>query len=353
MSFPGIVYGPTNLGDWYFYSDVYMDYYHKLDDADDKIGYGMTLTENGTITEVGFNVYNIIGNPPDDYQLGVVTVEYDAYEDHGIPSDNLYSNATWQDYDPITVGSGWNWIALSTSIVATAGSKIAIVIKPGATTPDATNYVGLQGEALWYGEFPELYKYTTSWGTSGGPGTGALKYSDGKLAGYPVLDLCSQTTQSPEELGLEFTLPIKATCIGATVIHQEEMFGSDTPYSLRLTDSNDVILEQDIVTIPQTYSWGNDNWPVYHKWGGVDLEANTIYRLILKPTSAQYVMTIGFKMVQESDKQVFPGGTDWKWIYRPEPASGWVTTPEKYPWMGLILTNIGGSVISNSYGFIG
>lgn len=354
MSEMGIIYGPTNFGWWYFYSDVYMNYAHKLDDADDKIGFGMTLTEGGTFTEVGFNTAVIFGAPPDDYQLGVVTVEYDAGEDEGVPSNNLYSNATWQDYDPITVGSGWNWITLDTSIVATAGSKIAIVIKPGSTAPDGSNYFSILAENLWYGVFPQMYRYNTSWSTDQGPGPAALKYSNGRFAGYPVLDLCSQTTQSPEELGLEFTLPMKATCIGAAVIHLESAFGTDTPYSLRLTDGNDTILVKDDVSIPQIYSYANDEWPTYHKWGGVKLDANTTYRLILKPTSAQYVMTIGYEMLTESAKEVFPGGTDWKWIYRPEPASGWITTPEKYPWMSLILTDIGaGSVTNDSYGFIG
>lgn len=353
MSEMGIIYGPTNFGDWYLYNDTFFDYYHRLDDADDKIGFGMTLTEDGTFTEVGFNVIHIIGTPPTDYQLGVVTIEYDDYYDEGLPSDNLYSNATWQNYDPVTVGSGWNWITLDTSIVATAGSKIAIVIKPGSTVPDASNYVGIMGDNLWYGTYPQMYRYTTYWSTDNGPGQAALKYSDGRFAGYPILDLCSQTTHSPEELGLEFTLPMKATCIGAAVIHQESYYGIDTPYSLRLTDGNDTILTKDDVTYPSFYSYAGDSWPVYHKWKGVELDANTTYRLILKPTSLQYVMTIGFEMLTESAKEVFPGGTEWKWIYRPTPASGWVATPEKYPWMSLILTNIGGSVINNSYGFIG
>ena len=354
MTLSIITYGPTNLGQWYNYDSTYF-YDYDLNDADDKIGFGFQSFSAGTITEVGFITDNIIGSCPEDYQLGIVTLEYDPAEYTSVPTSTLYGGSSWQTFNPYTYGSGWNWITLSSYVTITAGDMMALVIKPGTVVPDSSNFVSIRDGALWYRYpwGPEKYYFSTSWNDDDGPGQAALKLLDGSFIGFPVLDLASFTLQSPEEWGLEFTLPLNTTCVGTAIIHQEEAFGTDVPYTVLLTDSNDNTLRSDVVTNSEQYGGGYDSEATRHFWEEIELSAGTPYRIVLKPTSAKYVMGVGYELIEEQYKDCFPGGTDWKWIYRPAPTSGWQYLSNKYPWISLILTNLGGSVVDNSYGFIG
>jgi hypothetical protein len=356
MSVPIVLYGPTNLGEWYNYADTFQGYYWKLDDDDDKIAYGFVPLTGGTATEAGIKINNITGNPP-EYEMGVVTLEQDGYGTIE-PTNTLYGGSTWQTFDPAAIGTGWHWITLSSYVTVTAGDRFALVIKPGTVAPDSSNYVGLDYSDIYYRYpfGPEIFRYSsTSWYDDDNPGQAALKYSNGDFTGFPILDLASFTYQYPEEWGLEFNLPMKSKCAGAAIIHQEGAFGQgDTPYEVLLTDTNDNILASDSIEADDMLGGGYDSHATYHFWEGVDLQPGTSYRIVLKPTSVKYVMGIGFEMIEEQYKNCFPGGTDWKWIYRPAPTSGWQYFSKKYPWVSVILTNIGESSLeSNSYGFIG
>ena len=56
-----------------------------------------------------------------------------------------------------------------------------------------------------------------------------------------------------------------------------------------------------------------------------------------------------------------PGGTAWKMIERPSPASGWTYVEAGYPWLSLLLTDLSGGNGNGgngegdggAYGFIG
>jgi hypothetical protein len=356
-----VVYGPNH---WhysdYFYNENGLQFGHSLNDSDDKLAFGFQVNKTATIDEVGMYIIDIIGACPDDYQLGVVVVSGVAGSTGTVPTDTLYSNSAWQDFDPLTIGSGWSWISLSTPVDATRGDFIAVMIKPGATTPDASNYVEINDESTLWSRSPGQWRYNTSWTRYNWVSPAGIKYNDNSILGWPIVDHIWEEFSSTEEWGLEFQLPVGATCIGSVI----NLYNSDydAPFKIVLADSTDTELASlttttDYIGEPDgghySYmSWDTSTDPI--------LAADTVYRLYLKPTSASTIPKHGFIFNEESDKVSMPGGTDWKMIERPTPASGWTYVTGGYPWLSLLLTDFQGEGTpggnggdGGAFGFIG
>lgn len=368
-----INYGPHGAYGYYvFYpynNQGAPEYGITLNDVNDSIGFGFHFRKTATISGVGFHINEYVGTP--DYAMTFVTISGDAtFATDSVPDvdpntrvANHYSNAQWQDFKPTVVGSGWNWIDLATPVNVTRGDSAAFVIIPsGATVPSTSHYCKINDEQVFANPYPGTFYYYSTWYHQNDEAVAAIKYTDNTIQGIPVVWYPYETYASPEEWGVEFTLPFTATCVAGVFNLYPDPSPKNAPFKLILADANDAelasctITDYDFVDNYSNYNirlwWDTATDPV--------LQANTVYRLYLKPTSSQILNKTGVGLELETWKEGLPGGTDWKWIERPSPASGWTYQPTYYPWMSVALTNIQGGTSGTgsggdggSYGFIG
>jgi len=374
MKLSAITYGPHQIGtyeNFYFYNETSLQYGMILDDSNDSIGWGVQFEKTATISGVGFYAIEYIGNP--DYTFAFVTISGQAGS-IGDPFPNvnpttkvaeLYSNSQWQSYEPDVVGSGWNWIDLATPVNVTKGDVAALVVIPsGAVVPNSSNKVELNDESTFYSSYPLQFRFSTYWYSNNWAAPIGIKYTDNSIQGFCLTGLPYEQYVSPEEWGVEFKIPFQATCIGGIFnLYPASSPGTEAPFKLILADNSDVELAS--VTVPDydlVDSYNNGN--IYIQWDTSNdpiLQASTSYRMYLKPTSSEPIDKKGFIIIDEASKSTLPGGTDWKWIERSTPASGWIYQPTYYPWISLILTDIQAGTsgqgstgqTNSSYGFIG
>jgi len=374
MRLDGIVYGPhsnINYETNYFYDETSLQYGYPLNDSNDSISWGFQFPKTGTVNSVGIYAVEYLGNP--DYVLAFAVVSgnlltaYDSYPNVNPTTKTIefYSNSQWQVYEPEVVGSGWNWIDLSTPVSVTKGDIAALTIIPsGAVVPSTSNYVELNNESNYWNPYPGNWRYATGWTYLEWESPAGIKYDDNAIYGYCVISPLWEEFASPAEWGVEFKLPVQATCLGGVLnSYPVGTYPYNCPFKLILADSTDTelasitILDYDLIASYNNYTnhlaWDTSTDPV--------LEANTIYRLYVKPTSAEPFNKSGVELSEENAKINMIGGTDWKWIERSTPASGWTYQPTYYPHLSVILTDIqagtGGQgstgQTNSSYGFIG
>lgn len=377
MRYDYINYGPHSISNYetfYYYSATNLLYGYPLNDANDSIAWGIAFEKSGTVSGIGFYVVEYLGAP--DYVLGMVTVSGNPIS-AGDPYPNadpnrtsqypteLFSNSQWEAYHPEVVGSGWVWFDLATQVTVNKGDHAAIVIMPsGSTIPNTSNYVELNDESTYWTTFPGQWRYTTYWSYSTWNNPIAIKYTDNTTQGLQLIGLPWEEFNSPEEWGLEFKLPFQATCLGATFnLYPVDTYPSNSPLKVILSDSSDGELASKTIDdygLIDNYN-NNNTTIVWDTSTDPVLDANTVYRLYLKPTSAEAIDKKGFILENEAAKGDLIGGTDWKWIERNTPASGWTYQPTYYPWISIVITDIQGGTSPSgnggggnaSYGFIG
>jgi hypothetical protein len=358
-----ILWGPNH---WYhanwFYNETDLSFGYLLDDADDKIAFGFQADRTATISGVGMYIIDIIGSPPTDYQLGLTTLSGATGTPFALPTDTLYSNATWQDFNPLALGSGWSWVDLATPVNVTKGDFFVVQVKPGATTPDGSNYIEINDESTLWSQAPGIYEYTTIWNRYNWLAPAGIIYTDGTVIGWPIITPVWEEYASPAEWGVEFQLPVQATCIGLS--YQLYQSDNDAPFKFILADSSDVELAS--ITTDTDYIRESDTGSYFClSWDTPEndpiLSPDTTYRLYLKPTSASTVHKHGFIFVDDAHRAAsMPYGANWKMIERPAPASGWSYTTGGYPWISLLLTDFqggnggdGNGGDGGAFGFIG
>jgi hypothetical protein len=377
MRLDTITYGPHSSVNYY----VFYPYNEKgtpgygyiLDDANDSISFGFQFGKTATISAVGLYMVEYEGDPDYAMTFAVVSGSYTTVED-SVPDvnpntkiANHYSNSQWQDFKPTVVGSGWSWIDLATQVNVTKGEIAALTIIPsGAQVPNSTNKCRINDEGIMHNPYPGQWRFFNNWTHYNWESPAGVKYTDSSIEGFPYTYFPYEEYASPEEWGVEFQLPFSATCVGGifNMYNVDTGYEINAPFKLILANSSDNELASITITdydLIEYYS--NDN--VRMAWDtGTDpeLTANTTYRLYLKPTSSELVNKYGIGFNVESDKSVMPGGTNWKWIERSTPASGWTYQPTYYPWLSVILTDIQGGTTpggngsgagNSSYGFIG
>jgi hypothetical protein len=369
-----VVYGPHGrytYSDFYYYNETELQFGWTLNDSNDSIGFGVQFQQSGTVSGIGLYVIEYQGTP--NYAMSLVTISGQAgtsgdpypYFNHATRVHTRYSNAEWQDFNPTEVGSGWSWIDLATPVTVTKGERAALIIVPsGATVPDGSNYVEINDESTFWNANPGLWNFSTFWNHYAWEAPIAWKYADNTIQGHALVGLPWKQYNSPEEWGIEFKLPIQATCVGGVFnLYPVSPGSADAPFKLILADTSDTELASATITdIDIVGSFNNDN--IHLAWDTATdpvLDANVSYRLYLKPTSSEGVDMKGFILDTESAKVGLPGGTDWKWIERSTPASGWTYKTDHYPWMSVALVDLqgegggggNGGQGNSSYGFIG
>lgn len=163
--------------------------------------------------------------------------------------------------------------------------------------------------------YPYNDLFTTSWTKQNNYAIIAIKYADGSypviLGAYPIqqynaLSLSSSTT--PDEIGILFNYPFK-TRIGG--------FG----FRGTLSANTDVVLYDASGAALKTRSLDSDldatGTPAFRHYtalfsGDQDIDANTNYRLVLKPTTTTAISLYEIQIASSSLMTALPGGSGWQ-----------------------------------------
>lgn len=260
-----------------------------LDDSDDSVGASFVLPASGAITHVGWYLNSKTGTPP-NYYVGLLTV--DASD--GNPTSTAYGSSVAATIDPTALSVGWVWTELSTAATATAGDQVIARIwatgSPG--NPDASNCINVN-----FAHYALIQALPLAW-SSGNLLIGltrnlsniALRYSDGTVIGLPLgpaAYTAYDSADTPDEIGVKFTLPYAMRCIGVRFGLAAQ--SPNVSYTFKLYDGSDTLLASWIV-LDEDQLIGTRFVEVY--WSSaVTLTAETIYRLTILATNAFSTIT--------------------------------------------------------------
>ncbi|MDP2663734.1 MAG: hypothetical protein Q8R28_23710, partial [Dehalococcoidia bacterium] len=280
-------------------------------DADNAIALVLSLPKGGTITKVGAYCFGVTGDPP-PYYIGIFTIDPTT----GLPTTTPYGGSSGTDTVDFTA-AGWVWVTLGTpATVVNAGDLVALILKPTATAPDAGNCAIVKSSAIrGLGGPPRGLQWTASWAGLTTINAMALEYSDGAVAGIPLInttsvgDLFGPLTD-PDEQGNQFTVGIDMSCVGFEYV----LVGtpSDGHYTIRLYDAADGILG--------TYDVADEDEPggasanIRKDWAApVRLTAGATYRIAIEAISGS--ANYGFyqyRVESANAKSAFQEGSRWQ-----------------------------------------
>ena len=325
---------------------------YALDDSNDAESLLLIIPKDGTISEIGLLVTEVVGSPP-DYNFALTTV--DSSEN---PTQTAYGGSSIEVFNPVS--TGWKWQALGTDATASEGDLVAIHIWPGATPPTTSNCIDVSNDVLdYFPLFPQGKQFATSWSNRGGPISMAVKYNDGSIYGYPIdegIQNIFDSLDSPDEVGCKFIFPFDAVCFGFRIFIAD---GSpDADFDAILYDSSNNILKSRSVSDPNMFAFFSavDFW-----FDNINLYKDLTYRLVIKSTNTTLTVTVGglrFPSLTEKGTKTMVGLNNWSKTERTDGGS-WTDTDTQVMWMALWLNDIStgtgetGSGGSNRFGYVG
>lgn len=276
----------TFIGPGKYELSVAGNVFYNLDDSNDAVAKVFCVPSGGNITDVGLFVGSKVGTPP-EYKVGITVI--DPYTSN--PTQSPYGGSQIYSWTPVNTSNEWIWFTLPTSASGVMGDVVAIHVYPSGTTPNTSNYTRIERQTIFNEGYPNgttlpfHAQFSTSWITSAGWGTWAIKYDDGNVFGIPASNVgvtYTYANSTPDELGNKFTLDFDVVCDGFTF----NFYGIDSggDYTFTLYDNNDTIITQR--RLESSY-WWNDYYGITGimnlQWESpVNLQKDANYRLTVK-----------------------------------------------------------------------
>ena len=322
-----------------------------LNDADNAAAWTFNMPKDGTVTHLGFYMSGITGSAP-NYNVALV-----AQDSSGRPTTTAYGGGTNPTYTP-SGGAGWKWVAMTANATAAAGDFAAVHIYPTGSAPNGSNFMAVLA-TTYIATMSTGLQFTTAWVPTAGVPPMAIKFNDGSIYG---LALSSNTNHvqirqntTPDEVGAKFTVPAQMTCYGARFYTAVASIGTAATFDVVLYDAADGVLATCAVG---DKDYIDDNSAVNVFWDGVTLQANTVYRVSVKPgvgtNGDMYIPR--YTLESTAAKGFFPDGANWQWTSRTD-AGAWTDTSTDIPFMGLWISDItfvqGSGSGGAEWGFVG
>lgn len=318
---------------------------HNLNDSDNKVAFVFIGPKSGTVDAVTVYMASVTGSPP-DYALKFVTLD-----SAGDPTTTAYSNAVEETFTP---AAGRQTISLSTPVNVTAGDVFAVVIYPGATPPDGSNYISVTEESSYPLSGFGSQTYSTTWlNMDSGAIPVTLEYNDGSFFGWAINDVISSSIDvntTPDELGVKFTLPFDCKCMG---IHAQLAYtGLAGSIKVVLYDSGDTELGSMTLSDPDYVA--DEVASMHFLFPEVSLAKDTVYRAVISPqdTSNVYVGEIVFESQAYKEGSPIPQADLFLQTERTDGGS-WTDTADQIVPLGLILSEITIPEGGGASGYIG
>ncbi len=227
-------------------------------------------------------------------------------------------------------------VALGTNATVTKGDKVALVIQFDGTVGN----LQIKSAGGIPTNFPYSGLYTTAWAKSITlMNMVGIKYNDGTYGQIYCLGMSADfqsvtfnTGSTSDERGNRFSLPFPAACTGIWAI-----------MSAGLTSTFDLILYDDASTVLKTVSidpnmlGGTTTRQVFFLFTTpYNLAANTVYRLVVKPTSINSVGVRHMNFFHNNALDTMPGGKEMYLTTRAD-AGAWTDTNTSRMFIGPIL----------------
>lgn len=300
-----------------------------LDGAGKKYAIIMQAPKTGTIAKVGFRAGTVSSGGNVDVRIETVDPAT------GDPTGTLFgtdTNAT----QAIAAANTWYSPTLTAGASVTKGQLIAVVV-----VNSSGSYIISGISAVYTQEnFPSGSFYNASWAkVTNHPAIG-LEYDDGSYAYAPAqwtLSGISTTTfnsgSTPNERGVRFTLPAKYRAIGAYCFLD---FDGDT--DLILYDSDGTTPLRSVSLDKDIRASANTSLALVLFSSGVELAADTVFRLAAKPTSVTNIVLAEASLPSVAAMATLPGGAVWHKTTRS--GGGWTEDAQSIYMMGLIVDGI-------------
>lgn len=304
-----------------------------LNDADNGMGFVLSLPKDGSITQVGVYCAAIVGNPP-AYNVSVLTVD---------SAGNPVGASNYGGSAPGSVdfaGAGWQWVTLATPATAVAGEIAAPWISPGGSAPDGSNYAQVQYTGDGWGFQLAGIKRGQTWITGyirRGAVLMALKYSDGTVVGLPATSVAPTAafgpTSSPDEYGAMFSVPVALRCFGCQV--PIDATQANQPITFKLYDNDGSTVLGSVTISDEDIIFSAATAIVNVFWDPVTLRPGNNYRLTALPGGAGNGWQIGQLTLESAGSRIaIPEGLNWQKTTR-EDAGAWTQDSTILLWFGI------------------
>ena len=169
----------------------------------------------------------------------------------------------------------------------------------------------------------------------------ALKYDDGAYyfignTVYPIIAFNNQdynAGSTPDERGMIFSFPFPVRVSGAWVYFAPQVNAANADLNIYDSDGTTVLgtflLDEDVQSASVIRTCFFDS--------PVNLAANTNYRLVVKPTTANTVRIRDIDVNSAALMDCVEGGQNWHYTQRTD-AGAWSQTTTKRPWIGLLVS---------------
>jgi len=353
QSFGGFVPWPqtgTDIGT----TPNYTTTQYTIDAAGEKAAAIFRVPKTGTISAVTFRTATVTTGDTVDVRLETVDLST------GFPSGSLFGTNTNASQ---VIGSGDDNTMFTTTLTAgasvTVGDLIACVIVNGGGG-GSMQIVGFTANSAI--DFPFGALYTGSWaGVIATPIMAGMQYNDSSysyIPNIPVAETITQTAYSsstnPNHRALQFqvTVPCRVSGFWAA-------FDCDNDTDVLLVDDNwdgtngDALARTSIdKDVRRSTVIGSHIMPFPNT---VTLTANTIYRLVLKPTTTSNIIMGAFTVA--SAAQLDQAGANQNCYLstanNPNDSTDWTPTTTTRPLMGILIdqfddgTSVGGTGVYN------
>lgn len=306
------------------------------------LGFGSTrshypifmVPKTGTITHVGFRLANVSSSQT--VRVGLETVS----TSDGRPTGSQYGGSAVGTQTSPTSNTYYE-VALATPASAVQGDVIAAAIQWNLTGGTADFH---SGQNDYRSEFPYHDEVTS--GTSHTflrrwPNV-SIKYSDGTypdFGGFPAAlfaDVTYNSGSTPDEHALRFSLPFNCRIAGS---HFLNTVGTSSDFDVVLYDKNGTtVLTSQSIDGNQWRGTGDDAGRIFFDTSVV-LKRNTVYRLSIKPTTANNVKVRKVTVANANVMNQMPGGTNFSMSTRTNDGA-WTDDTLTFPNIGVILDQI-------------
>lgn len=293
-----------------------------IDAAGEKAGFVLRAPATGTIAKIGFGVRTVTAAQDLDVRLETV----DA---NGDPSGTLLAAGSNGTQTP--TANTWFWTALTSGAAVTRGDDIAISITWAGTAGN------LEIAAYWsniaqMGGPPYADQYTTAWAKQSRMPVIALEYNNGSrpfLRSLPSVTnnlLAFNSGSTPDEIGIRFQVPYKASILGCNIEMNRSSANSCT---VRLYDASSNLLASRQIDTDAVGAANSGSVPAWFS-SDVDLSINTTYRLTVVPDSTTNIGIREIEVDSAGTLEALPLGAN---AYRTERTDGgvWTDTNTKFP----------------------
>ena len=303
-----------------------------MDATAEKYGLVFRVPKTGTILKVGFCTGTVTVG--DTLKAGLYTVDAS-----GNPTATAYGGMVAQTQVVLLTEDDTAFtVTLSTGATATAGDEVALVVEFNSFVAGNLNIAGIVGSSSTANQYPYTLSYTASWAKTSYIPIGWFEYSDGSYAYlpgvYPVTAITStaiNTGSAADELALYFTVPFPTRLSG---------WGGEV--GPQAGANFDVVLYDGTTSLgSQSYDGDSKVSTVARGWTQqlatpIALAAGTVYRLAIKPTTANNVSVPVLTLSSAAAANQLEGGTSLYYSTRVD-AGAWTDDTTKRPCLWLLL----------------